>query len=74
MAPVVGGAPGRAMAKCADQPMFGMWADREEMADPVAYVRKIRERRAGPTQSRQTAVGSNGVPAVALLTYCVTLR
>ena len=24
-------------------PFFGMWADREDMADSVAWVRKIRE-------------------------------
>lgn len=28
-----------------DQEAFGMWADREDMADPVAYVRKMRKGR-----------------------------
>jgi antitoxin (DNA-binding transcriptional repressor) of toxin-antitoxin stability system len=28
-----------------DMPMFGMWADREDMADPAAYIRKLREPR-----------------------------
>ena len=28
-----------------DSPAFGMWKDREDMADPVAYVRKIRQPR-----------------------------
>jgi antitoxin (DNA-binding transcriptional repressor) of toxin-antitoxin stability system len=28
-----------------DHPFFGMWADREDMKDPAAYVRKIREPR-----------------------------
>ncbi len=28
-----------------DTPGFGMWADREEMADPAAYVRNIRKPR-----------------------------
>jgi antitoxin (DNA-binding transcriptional repressor) of toxin-antitoxin stability system len=28
-----------------DTPMFGMWADREDMADPAAYIRKMREGR-----------------------------
>jgi prevent-host-death family protein len=26
-------------------PFFGMWKDREDMADPSAYVRKIRKPR-----------------------------
>ncbi len=25
-----------------DLPLFGMWADREDMKDSVAYVRKLR--------------------------------
>lgn len=29
----------------ADIPGFGMWADREEMADPAEYVRNIRKPR-----------------------------
>jgi antitoxin (DNA-binding transcriptional repressor) of toxin-antitoxin stability system len=28
-----------------DTPMFGMWKDREDMADPAAYIRKMREGR-----------------------------
>jgi hypothetical protein len=28
-----------------EQEAFGMWADREDMADPVAWVRKQREPR-----------------------------
>ena len=31
--------------KAEDHPAFGMWADREDMADPVAYVEKIRQPR-----------------------------
>lgn len=27
-----------------DTPFFGMWADREEMADSTAYVRALRQR------------------------------
>jgi antitoxin (DNA-binding transcriptional repressor) of toxin-antitoxin stability system len=29
-----------------DTPMCGMWADREDMADPVAYIRKMRSAKA----------------------------
>lgn len=28
-----------------DHPFVGMWKDREDMADPVAYVRKLRQPR-----------------------------
>ena len=28
-----------------DSPCFGMWADREDMADPVAYVENLRKGR-----------------------------
>ena len=28
-----------------DTVMFGMWKDREDMTDPAAYVRKLRETR-----------------------------
>lgn len=28
-----------------DHPAFGMWADRGDMKDPAAYVRKLREPR-----------------------------
>jgi antitoxin (DNA-binding transcriptional repressor) of toxin-antitoxin stability system len=32
-------------SKVTELPFFGMWKDREDMADPVAYVRKIRKSR-----------------------------
>jgi prevent-host-death family protein len=32
-------------AKISDDPAFGMWKDREDMRDPSAYVRKIRQGR-----------------------------
>lgn len=28
-----------------NSPLFGIWRDREDMADPAAYVRSIREKR-----------------------------
>ena len=31
-----------AEAEYPDDPLFGMWRDREEMADVEAYVRKVR--------------------------------
>jgi antitoxin (DNA-binding transcriptional repressor) of toxin-antitoxin stability system len=30
------------LTKPSDHPACGMWADREDMADPVAYIRKMR--------------------------------
>jgi antitoxin (DNA-binding transcriptional repressor) of toxin-antitoxin stability system len=39
----IGGTP--ELLKPSDHPACGMWADREDMADPVAYVRKIRQSR-----------------------------
>jgi prevent-host-death family protein len=38
-------AAGQTPAKVSDQPFVGMWKDREDMADPVAYVRKLRQPR-----------------------------
>lgn len=32
----------RAAKEEADDPLFGMWRDREDMADVAAYVRKLR--------------------------------
>jgi hypothetical protein len=31
--------------KPSDNPAFGMWKDREDMKDPAAYIRKIRQPR-----------------------------
>jgi antitoxin (DNA-binding transcriptional repressor) of toxin-antitoxin stability system len=31
--------------KTADSPFFGMWKDREDMKNPAAWVRKMREPR-----------------------------
>ena len=31
-----------------DDPLFGMWRDREDMADVTAYVRKLRAPRFAP--------------------------
>lgn len=35
-------------AAFADDPLFGMWRDREEMADVGSYIRRIRAPRFGP--------------------------
>ena len=34
-----------------DQPLFGLWRDREDLTDPAAYLRKIRRTRPVVTQA-----------------------
>ena len=31
--------------RCEDTPLFGMWADREDMADPRAWIEQMRAKR-----------------------------
>ena len=38
---------GRLLVNPRDHPACGMWKDREDMADPVAYIRKLRQPRYG---------------------------
>ncbi len=40
------GAPG-----IRNQPIFGLWRDREDLADPAAYVRTLRQPRAFPART-----------------------
>lgn len=35
-----------------DDPLFGMWRDREDMADVAAYIRRIRASRFNPDDSQ----------------------
>jgi hypothetical protein len=35
-----------------DDPLFGMWRDREDMADVATYVRRIRASRFNPDDSQ----------------------
>ena len=37
--------PEKKSVRIEDLPAFGMWKDREDMSDPVAYVNKLREGR-----------------------------
>lgn len=39
------GASGQGAPKIEDQPFFGMWKDRDDLADPTAYVRTLRRPR-----------------------------
>jgi antitoxin (DNA-binding transcriptional repressor) of toxin-antitoxin stability system len=35
-------APGSGTPKTEDQPLFGLWKDREDMGDPASYLRRLR--------------------------------
>ena len=35
-------APSGSAPKTRDQPLFGLWKDREEMSDPASYLRRLR--------------------------------
>jgi len=39
------GKEGKGVPRFQDTPFFGMWKDREDMADPTAWVRKLRQPR-----------------------------
>ena len=39
-------------AAFSDDPLFGMWRDREDMADVATYVRRIRASRFNPDDSQ----------------------
>lgn len=43
----------RSLPEDPDDPLFGMWADREDMADVAAYVRRIRASRFNDDGSRK---------------------
>lgn len=33
------------MPKTADQPLFGIWSDRDDLAEPASYIRSLRQPR-----------------------------
>ena len=41
-------APDAGTPKTEDQPLFGLWKDREDMSDPAQYVRRLRLPRRAP--------------------------
>ena len=41
-------APSRGAPKTKDQPLFGLWKDREDISDPAAYLRRLRLPRRTP--------------------------
>lgn len=44
-------APGSGAPKTKDQPLFGIWKDREDMSDPASYLRRLRLPRAAAAQT-----------------------
>jgi hypothetical protein len=42
----------QAAAAFSDDPLFGMWRDREDMADVATYIRRIRASRFSPDDSQ----------------------
>ena len=38
------GASGKGAPKTKDQPLFGLWNDRDDLADPASYLRNLRPR------------------------------
>ena len=46
-----------------DQPLFGLWRDREDLADPASYLRNLRRTRSALAQAggkRQASVRKPG--------------
>ena len=44
-------APSSAAPKTKDQPLFGLWKDREDISDPASYLRRLRLPRRAPAQA-----------------------
>jgi antitoxin (DNA-binding transcriptional repressor) of toxin-antitoxin stability system len=51
-------ATGSPAPKTKDQPLFGLWKDREDMTDPASYLRRLRPPRAAaqPGMKKQARV------------------
>jgi antitoxin (DNA-binding transcriptional repressor) of toxin-antitoxin stability system len=44
-------APSTGAPKNKDQPLFGLWKDREDISDPASYLRHLRLPRPAPAQT-----------------------
>jgi antitoxin (DNA-binding transcriptional repressor) of toxin-antitoxin stability system len=42
------GASDKRVPKTADQPLFGLWKDRDDLMDPASWLRNLRQPRAVP--------------------------
>jgi antitoxin (DNA-binding transcriptional repressor) of toxin-antitoxin stability system len=45
------GALNKSAPKTKDQPLFGIWNDRDDLADPASYIRNMRQPRAAFVQT-----------------------
>jgi antitoxin (DNA-binding transcriptional repressor) of toxin-antitoxin stability system len=45
------GAPNKSTPKTRNQPLFGLWKDREDLTDPASYVRNLRQPRLIPSSA-----------------------
>jgi len=52
------GTSGTRTARTQDQPLFGLWKDREDLADPAAYIRNLRRNRSAARSSGSSSRGS----------------
>lgn len=46
------GPSGKGAPKTADQPLFGLWSDRDDLKDPASWLRGLRQPRAVPGRTR----------------------
>ena len=51
---------GQTLVNPSDHPACGMWKDREDMADPVAYIRKLRQPRYAHLEEARLARNAKG--------------
>ncbi len=52
------GVSGPGAGRTQDQPLFGLWKDREDLADPASYVRNLRQTRPALVRASRKRKGS----------------
>jgi antitoxin (DNA-binding transcriptional repressor) of toxin-antitoxin stability system len=54
LVPVVPASDGskRGLPRTKDQPLFGLWSDRDDLTDPGSWLRELRQPRPGLPRSR----------------------
>ncbi len=53
-------APSSGASKTKDQPLFGLWKDRDDLNDPAAYLRDLRLPRQAPAQASMGPAAAKG--------------
>jgi antitoxin (DNA-binding transcriptional repressor) of toxin-antitoxin stability system len=46
------GSSGKGAPKAEDQPFFGLWSGRDDLSDPAAFVRNLRQPRVFPMETK----------------------